>query len=385
MKTPRQILIGRWLFSGLFLFCCYQSTAVADGRPRTSVTRFVVPRDARQTAFDYAAAQPIALPRAQPPEVLELRFTSNGAAANALNARGNHHVGARGVDGQETPVVLSRRTPASGEQVSPQAYGTALIPFTNARNDVPKTINRTYPSRASGKLFINTGNRTGQCSASLIERGIVVTAAHCVSPFGSGQFYPAFKFVPGYRDGVAPYGVWDAAAVWAMSVWVDGTDTCVGIACQNDVAVLLLEPKDGALPGTRTGWYGFGWDGWGFTDQGLAQITAVGYSICGDDGELQQRNDSVATISAAVANNTLIGSLMCEGSSGTPWLANFGKRPKLTGTTAGIYADSNSVIGLTNWGASDPAVKIQGGSPFTAINIKQLFDAACAASPVKCK
>lgn len=382
MNTPRFLSLPLPLLVSLVIGAL--STAAAGEHPKSPVAKFEVPLQSSQMAFDYAGAQPVSLPRTRAPETLELRLSPNRTVAAARDERTAHHAGGRG-DGREDPVVLPRRAVSAEAGIVPQAYGTVLIPFSSARNDAPKTTNKTYPSRASGKLYINTGSGTAQCSASLIERGIVVTAAHCVAPFGSGEFYRAFQFVPGYRNGVAPYGVWDASAVWAMSSWVQGTDPCVGVVCQNDVAVLQLAPKDGALPGTRTGWYGFGWGGWGFTPDGVAHITAIGYPICLDGGELQQRNDSAGYMNPDFVYNTLIGSRLCEGSSGGPWLVNFGIQPKFTDTTAGSDADPNSVVGVTSWGMTDRTIKLQGASPFTETNIALLFEAACAASPVKCK
>ena len=64
------------------------------------------------------------------------------------------------------------------------------------------------------------------CSASLIKRGLVVTAAHCVAAFGQSRFYTAFSFVPGYRNGNAPFLAWSAQQVRVMTSYFNGTDSC---------------------------------------------------------------------------------------------------------------------------------------------------------------
>jgi hypothetical protein len=97
-----------------------------------------------------------------------------------------------------------------------------------------------------------------------------------------------------------------------------------------------------------------------------------------------ERNDSQGFRSSTDVNNTLIGSLMCGGSSGGPWLANFGVRPALTGTTAGAFPDSNVVVGVTSWGSSSATVKRVGASPFLSTNIVPLVNAACSAVPAAC-
>ncbi|MBA3564998.1 MAG: trypsin-like serine protease, partial [Gammaproteobacteria bacterium] len=225
----------------------------------------------------------------------------------------------------------------ASEDVTPQEFGTFNHPFTTVRADAFQgTTNKQFPFRASGKLFFNIGSSTFVCSASLIKRGIVVTAAHCIAEFG-GSFYSNWQYVPGYKNGVAPYGTWPTGDAAVLSVYLNGTDSCAnpGIICQNDVGVLRLNPQAGKFPGQSTGFYGFGVDGFGFTPGNLAHITQIGYPVCLDNGQRMERNDSYGFVDASNSNNTIIGSLMCGGSSGGPWLVNFGRRPALTGTSSG--------------------------------------------------
>src|SRR5580704_5562537 len=67
------------------------------------------------------------------------------------------------------------------------------------------------PADPIGALFRIThrGQLSGGhfCTASVVDSpqgDLVMTAAHCVSGLGAGQF----AFVPGFRDGRTPYGVW---------------------------------------------------------------------------------------------------------------------------------------------------------------------------------
>jgi hypothetical protein len=291
--------------------------------------------------------------------------------------------------GRGTPVQLGvPSAPApTVDEVIPGEFGTTNHPFSTARADLLQAAtNGFYPYSASGKLFFNVGSGTFVCSASLIARGVAVTAAHCVANFGQQQFYTNWQFVPGYRDGVAPFSVWTVAAPMILTSYFNGTDPCAvaGVVCQNDVAVLLLNPTAGAYPGTAAGWYGYGWDGFGFTGGGLTHITQIGYPGCLDNGLLMERNDSFGFISPGNANNTIIGSLMCPGASGGPWLVNFGIRPTLTGTTAGTAPTPNTVVGVTSWVSSSPDPKQMGASPFTSGNIVPLVNAVCTAVPAAC-
>ena len=75
---------------------------------------------------------------------------------------------------------------------------------------------------------------------------------------------------------------------------------------------------------------------------------------------------------------------MNGGSSGGPWVANFGLPAALTGETNGSFPQSNVVIGVTSWGYTSNAPKEQGAAPFTSGNIQVLITAACAATPAAC-
>ena len=263
--------------------------------------------------------------------------------------------------------------------VVPSDFGTSNNPFTTARADLGDLVtNLAYPYRASGKLFFIKDNATYLCSAALIEPGIAVTAAHCVTGYGKRTFYGSFTFIPGYRAGEAPFGKWGASQVYVPSDYFNGTGCANGVVCKNDVAVIVLAPgANPTYPGTDTGWYGYAWDGYGFAGK-KTQITQIGYPGCLDDGELMERNDAYGVKTASKKNNTLIGSLMCEGASGGPWVINFGLPPTLTNTTPGIRSTPNLVVGVTSWGYEKSTPKQMGASPFTSSNILDLMNKACS-------
>src|SRR5205085_4923440 len=134
-------------------------------------------------------------------------------------------------------------------------------------------------NRASGKLFFNIGGGSYVCSASLIKRGLVVTAAHCVAEYGASQFYSNWQFVPGYRNGSAPFGTWTTYQAWVKTAYYDGSGApCAvyGVVCPHDIAIMSLNAQGGSWPGTSTGYYGYGYNGYGFVSN-LTQITQIGY------------------------------------------------------------------------------------------------------------
>jgi V8-like Glu-specific endopeptidase len=347
------------------------------------VTSYSIPQD-WPGRVDFANAKAMPLPQSSTP--FDAVQSTVSALLRAPETSGaSFSAGASG-DGAESPSFLGASAAAEADGgMGSQNWGTANLPFSSARADLSIATNTAYPYRASGKLFFTDGGSTYVCSASLIKRGIVVTAAHCVAAFGASRFYTNFRFVPGYRNGVAPFRVWSARTAAVLTSYFRGTDTCSvrGVVCANDVAVIVLAAQTGSYPGTSTGWYGYGWNGWGFVNN-TTHLTQIGYPNCLDNGLLMERNDVQGVRNAAFTNNTTYGSLMCGGSSGGPLLANFGMSPALTGTTAGAASNPNIVIGVTSWGYISSSVKQQGASPFTSGNIVALVNFACSLGGGNC-
>jgi V8-like Glu-specific endopeptidase len=273
---------------------------------------------------------------------------------------------------------------------TPQEYGAGGIPYSTSRVNAYNQPTATFaPYAATGKLFFKIGSGTYVCSASLIKPGILVTAAHCVSNYGQSQFYNSWVWYPGYNNGQAPYGSYSAKNVRVMTSYYNGTDGCYqsGVICPNDVAIIELYTPNG-LPGSAVGWYGYGWNGWGFNSSSQTLINQLGYPQALDSGVFMQRNDSQGTVNSTYSNNTIIGSLMTGGSSGGPWLNNFGREPLLSGGAGfGNASLHNIVVGVTSWGytnISSSGNKLQGASPFTSNNIVNLVNTQCGISPGKC-
>ncbi|MCG0068533.1 trypsin-like peptidase domain-containing protein [Streptomyces tricolor] len=96
------------------------------------------------------------------------------------------------------------------------------------------------------------------CTASVVhsERGdLIVTAAHCVTGADDG-----LVFVPGYRNGKTPYGVWKVTRRYLPDGWAEGRDGDE----DSDLAFAAVAERDGErledvvganrfTPGTETG------------------------------------------------------------------------------------------------------------------------------------
>ena len=96
-----------------------------------------------------------------------------------------------------------------------------------------------------GALFTSAGGTLGGhfCSASVVGspgHDLLVTAAHCAVSPGSGKARNGMVFVPGYHDGIKPYGQWSVSRVTTDVRWSKRGDP------NYDVAFLTTRPGAGA-------------------------------------------------------------------------------------------------------------------------------------------
>lgn len=337
---------------------------------------------AQASGIDYANAKPLPLPTITraPADVMSSKASVDVSVVQEFTA------GARG-DGLRDLVKLpqSKIAPAPG-QIGSQEYGKSQHPFTMAIENRPELD----PYRRAGKLFFKQGTSSFICSASMVARGVVITAAHCVSGYGTNKYYSGFEYVPAYSGGDAPYGVWTAAKVYALPAYLKGTSNCAvkGIVCDTDVAVIVLKPNsNGRYAGDSTGWFGYGTGGYSYNSKKLAQITQLGYPASLNDGAEMIRTDSYGFVDTSLSGNTVIGSGQTGGSSGGPWLVNFGFASSPDGSNpVGADPERLIVVGTTSWGYNDNGVtKQQGASFFTAAVVTTLYKKACKFAPAACK
>jgi V8-like Glu-specific endopeptidase len=286
-----------------------------------------------------------------------------------------------------------------------EAHGTANHPFTTKRaSSAPDDIAPVdkFPWSATGKLFVKFGNATFVCTASVIRKGLLVTAAHCVHNFGEKDagFADFVRFEPARHVDLTPFGSWTAKEWWIPATYHDGTDKCSaeapGIVCENDIAVVVLEKLNGKFISEETGSYDFPKNNvkgmeFGYTSflgQQAAQITQLGYPSKDFEGTRMIRTDSLGYKDDPY--NVVIGSNQTGGSSGGPWLQNFGVDTSFTGAPP-TDNTANQVVATTSWGFTLGTVKVQGASRFSKnsaytakSNIESLMESACGANPDSC-
>jgi hypothetical protein len=146
------------------------------------------------------------------------------------------------------------------------------------------------------------------CTASVVHapyRNLLVTAAHCLDGRGG------LVFVPGYRDGRAPYGVWKVERRFMPGGWVEGRRE------DSDVAFAVVAPRGGQGVEDVVGGYR------------LATGTATGATAVTMTGYPDSRETPVSCTNKPTAHSPTQQRIACPGfaggTSGSPWVNGDGQ------------------------------------------------------------
>lgn len=268
---------------------------------------------------------------------------------------------------------------AAQTDVDPQSVGTDGAYFSSSRVLPAPTTQNAYPYRAAGKLFFTGADgKSYICSASVIRHRMIVTAGHCVYDAKLKKFHSNFRFVPAYHNGSAPFGTWGYSYVITTSAWASGGG---GVPNAGDFAI--IEATDNASAqriGSVTGYYGY-------STNSLYpnHVKMLGYPGAFDAGGWMHEVNS-ESFRTRSPNCVEYGSDMPGGSSGGPWLMNFGQLA--TGQTVSPSGATNRVVGVTSYGPVDLARRYQGASilntTFTNTSGTGILDKACAHKAGNC-
>jgi V8-like Glu-specific endopeptidase len=234
-------------------------------------------------------------------------------------------------------------TGADGD-AAPRSIGSSGIPYTTSRV-FPDAAVTAAPYRLAGKLFFRdpgTGS-TYVCSASIIQRRLLLTAGHCVYNAAARRFYTDFNFIPAYNATLAtqPFGQWSWNWAIVTGEWAGGGG---GVPNTGDFAI--IEARDQYIAGaTRKAGEYLGWFGWATYALSGQHVTALGYPANLDGGGRMIATSSQAN--AAYGCCAHIGSFMRGGSSGGPWIRDFGILASGQ-TTPG--SSPNQIVGVTSYG-----------------------------------
>ncbi|MEH1931539.1 trypsin-like serine peptidase [Nostoc sp.] len=277
----------------------------------------------------------------------------------------------------QQPLFTPDEPKVQSNGIQPNNVGTKAARFTSSEL-IPLSADLSYPYAASGKLFFSKPEGDFLCSAAVIKPRLILTAGHCVhrGSGGNNGFYSNFLFVPAYRDGAAPYGRWSWSHVITTNTWITGNGSEPNAA---DYAIIELSDQsfDGV---SRTIGSVVGYFGTKTLDLLPNHVTMLGYPANLDSGE--KMHQVTAGSYGSGANNTAIyGSDMTGGSSGGPWVQNFGVAAD--GQVNGLDTSLNQIVGLTSYGPTVVGPLYQGSSIFDS-RFTSILNSACAWNPGNC-
>ena len=303
---------------------------------------------------------------------------------------------------QTPPVVMipkGERDRSSGRL--PTNYGSYKYPHTTSavaglskpkKGGILHSNTSARPYLTTGKLWMQFSSGWGSCTGSMIGKGIVVTAAHCLYTYGKSGTQPkTVYFAPGATANSlssGPIGYWTAAKIYMPSCYKLGS--CIGDWTSNDIALIKLAGRTSSLPSKKgSGIYGYATGTWGWSKGGtylnkdlwLAQITQLGYPgnlgySSNNAGSTMIRTDSVARYyKNGNSKNLVWGSGQTQGCSGGPILQNFGRRPHVTSRGwKGYRPNANILTGVTSFGANMPTGHLLGATFWTtSANYSKLY------------
>jgi V8-like Glu-specific endopeptidase len=118
------------------------------------------------------------------------------------------------------------------------AVPSAAVPSAGASPNAHTALKSTRV----GALFLRVGSDDHFCTASVVSspgRDLLVTAAHCINGGDDSGYRSDLVFIPDYRDGEAPYGIWTPTRLLVAPGWAKSADPAL------DVGFVVLEPRDG--------------------------------------------------------------------------------------------------------------------------------------------
>jgi V8-like Glu-specific endopeptidase len=300
------------------------SDAAAAGRStgNTASPELMAESAMEWTAEDFLAAEPLPMPEIT--DELVQGFLDLHAASNARGGQtsaGGPPVATDSPDEKDT-------TPTGYAYPPPFNQHEVLAPYT------------AYPYCTVGKCFFTQNGGRYVASAASIGKNAIWTAGHVVH---AGNNQPSswssnFVFVPGYKDGSAPFGQFTARQLFCRTAWYQKGNPG---GFYEDMGGAILNPLNGKSVSQTVGWLGFAWN---FNRNQV--WTSLGYPAAPPFNGQRMFQDT-----APYANDgnvpgapptVGIGCSMTGGCSGGPWVLGLGSTNYVNGNNS--YRPNNQPL-----------------------------------------
>ncbi len=227
--------------------------------------------------------------------------------------------------GPARPTVAGTAAATTGRRVGrDRAADDAVRRASPSRAAVVTGLTWPYAAsaaaRTTGKVFFSMPDGDYVCSGSAVasaDASTVLTAGHCVLDGGTTVTATNWVFVPGYRDGLAPYGEFPATHLATTTGWRTSGDF------DADVAFANVGTNGAGL--TLTTAVGGQQIGFGHARSGRA--TALGYPaqspFAGERLTFCRGPLVDDTVGNPPTADLGLACAMTGGSSGGPWLADY--------------------------------------------------------------
>jgi hypothetical protein len=227
-------------------------------------------------------------------------------------------------------------------------------------------------AQATGKVFFTLNDNDYVCSGSAVSSphaDLVLTAAHCVSD-GQGNWASNWMFVPGYADGMQPYGAYTARRFFVSPRWTGADDSesyDVAFVTVNPATLYGATPHVTTMPGAFPASFGAGL-GAGLGAGSAAATYVFGYpSQPPFSGLYLDYCAGQARVSVGQGFDG-VPCGMTAGDSGGPWLAGFSPSAG-TGTIVAVttfkYSDDSRLLYGTELGTSARALYQEASASLT--------------------
>ncbi len=201
--------------------------------------------------------------------------------------------------------------------------GATPWPEPGFRPERSASAHQAEQSPRVGALFEHNASGNHFCTASVVAspgRDLLITAAHCINGGKGGGYRQDMAFIPGYRDGQAPYGVWTPAQLIVAPQWMKSSDP------DFDVGFVVLQPHDGKNIEDVLGANQLGIDP-GYRN--LVRVTGYPASV---DAPISCAN---WTSEQSPSQLRFDCGGFTGGTSGSPWITHFDRQTR-TGTIVGV-------------------------------------------------